>query len=572
MPYLALYSRALVLLKPEKKLALMLAGAAFLLGLFCLAQVLLFGWIVQALTQSQPVLTLVLILAGCALGALALQLWLAQQAERMAHRRRIGAMAQFFTHVLATNTQPVARASEILRRGSDQLFLLLLTFFRDHLASMFVFLLALPLAFWMSGIMALTLTGAVALFAFLNAYLTKQAFSKQDEIEKFHAHVAARAANVMDNANLVQAYTRIEAETRGLNETMQNLLRQQYPVLEHWARRSIVFNAVLAGVLVTLLGFGGFLYSETQLGLFELLCLVALAPVLLARAEGLTDFANTVLLRTKTLHDFFTLLDHDAIVREAPDAAMLILRTGGIEFRDVNAHGLKNFSFSIMPGEKVAVVDADGMGAAVLSALLLRTLDPSAGQILIDNQNIAHVTLASLRETIGLVTPALLERTIMENLTLGKPEATQDDIIAAVMSARAHDFIGEKPDGFHTMVGEATLSPSERERLSIARVLLKNAGIVLFTEARNDQDEDVQAALDQLLSDRTALFFPHRLSTLQKADRILVLENGGIAESGAYDTLTQSGGRLAGLISEGRFSAHVTHVPAQQKRPTRKTG
>jgi ABC-type multidrug transport system fused ATPase/permease subunit len=567
MQTLGLYSRALSCLKPERKLTGFLIGASLLVSALNVAQALLFGWTLQVLTQSQGVFTLVLIFAALALMALGLQMGLTQQADRLAHRARAKAMAQFFETAL-TQSQHAARLSDVMQRGSDQLYLLILSFFREHLLAVFSIALILPVALWLSPVMTLLLGLELALFAALNFYLTRRALEKQDEVEKFHTHAASRAADVIGNAQIVQAYTRIEAETRGLDEAMQKLLIQQYPALDWFARKSVVFNACLALALISILALGGYLYGETQIGLFEIVSFTGLSLLLFTRANTLTGFANALFFKTRSLNDFFTLLDAEAIIKEAPGAKALNLRKGQVEFRNVSYGGISNFNLALAPHETIAVIDASG-DASLLGSLLLRSIDPQSGQILIDNQDIAGVTLASLRQGIALAggQPLLPNRTIMENLTLGKPNAAQDEVITAVQKAGAHDFIGAKADGFHTLVKESALNEAEAERLNIARAILKNAPLVIIDETQANAEDDMGDALAQLLQGRTALIFPRRLSTLQKAARIVVLNNGATEESGTYDELVQKKGTLAKMVSEGRFtSAKVTQLSTQQKK------
>jgi ATP-binding cassette subfamily B protein len=580
MQYLGLYSRVLTLLKPEQRLTWFLCSASFLLSLFILSQILLFGWILYALTQNQSVLTLILIFTALALMAAGMQMWITQHAGKLAHRRRFAAIRDFFEQALSqdaalgafsTHGQNAGPEIQTMLRGSDQIYFIILSFFRDHLSAACSLVVALLMAFWLSWPMALLLLAQLVLFSALNIFLVGRTLKNQGESEKIHAALAARAADVMNNALIIQTYTRLEAETRGLDENIQSLLSTQYPVLDWWARKSAIFNACLAITLISIMALGSYLHGEAQLGLFEIISFSGFGLLLLNYANRLTDFANQLLFRKKTLSDFFTLLDAKAIIKEKPDARVLSLRQGQIEFRDISVPGepgLQDFNLTIAPDEKVAIIDSSGRSAAFIGSLLLRKLDPQSGNILIDNQDIANITLASLHQAIGLVTErsGLLNRTIMENLNLGKANATQEEVIEAVTKAEAHEFIGATVDGFHTLLHEYTLSASEQERLNIARAILKDAPILVFEE-RSIDGEESSSAIDAMLESRTTLLFPRRLATLQKTDRIVVLNNGEIAESGSYDELTQKKGALAKLISEGHFlSQKIAKLLDQQKR------
>jgi ATP-binding cassette subfamily B protein len=197
--------------------------------------------------------------------------------------------------------------------------------------------------------------------------------------------------------------------------------------------------------------------------------------------------------------------------------------------------------------------------------LLQRLWDPTEGGIFIDGQNIRDTTLASLRCSIGVVfqESLLFNRSIRDNLRVGKPDATDAELHAACRLAEAHDFILRQPDGYDTIVGErgATLSGGQRQRLAIARALLKNAPILVLDEATSALDAATEArvtrAMENLMRGRTTFVIAHRLSTVRHADEILVFDQGRIAERGRFDALVSRGGRFADLVA-----AQLTHAPA----------
>ena len=251
---------------------------------------------------------------------------------------------------------------------------------------------------------------------------------------------------------------------------------------------------------------------------------------------------------------------------DAPDAKPLELREGWIEIDDLSHHygrdrgGLDHVSVSIAPGEKIGLVGRSGAGKSTLIKLLLRFYDVEQGAIRIDGQNICAVTQDSLRRQIGMVQQdsSLLHRSIRDNLLYGRPEATEEEIIAAAKRAEAHEFILDLEDpkgrrGYDAHVGErgVKLSGGQRQRITLARVMLKNAPILLLDEATSALDSEVEAAIQTtlygMMEGKTVIAIAHRLSTIAQMDRILVLDEGRIVEQGSHDVLLQQGGLYAGF-------------------------
>ena len=255
-------------------------------------------------------------------------------------------------------------------------------------------------------------------------------------------------------------------------------------------------------------------------------------------------------------------------VADAPDAAPLAGQLGEVVFenatfryKSVNEPLFRNFSLTIRPGERVALVGPTGSGKSSFVKLIQRLYDLDEGRILIDGQDIARVQQGSLRRAIAVVPqdPALFHRTIADNIAYARPEATADEVALAARRARAHEFIMRLPLGYQTLVGErgVKLSGGERQRVAIARAFLADAPILVFDEATSSLDveteRDVQAAMEELMAGRTTIVIAHRLSTVRNADRILVFDQGHIVEEGRHADLVKQGGAYARLhaVSEG---------------------
>jgi len=258
-------------------------------------------------------------------------------------------------------------------------------------------------------------------------------------------------------------------------------------------------------------------------------------------------------------------------VHDRPDALDPGRVHGLVEFRDVTfsydgkRSAVADLNFAALPGETVALVGGTGAGKSTALALLHRAFDPQSGKVQVDGVNVRDIQLAALRRNIGVVfqEALLLNRSIADNLCVGKPDATVADMREAAARAQALDFIESAPGGFDAPVGERgrALSGGERQRLSIARALLKDPPILILDEATSALDAatefKVQAALDEVMKHRTTFVIAHRLSTVRNATRILVFENGHIVETGTFDELVKMGGRFAALAKAQFMTAET---------------
>ncbi len=259
--------------------------------------------------------------------------------------------------------------------------------------------------------------------------------------------------------------------------------------------------------------------------------------------------------------DMFDLLGQPAEVKDKPDAPSLAVNGGQVELRDVffgydpARPILKGVTLAVAPGQTVAIVGSSGSGKSTIGRLLFRFYDVADGALLIDGQDVRDVTQDSLHAQIGVVPQdtVLFNDTIHYNIAYGRPDASEDEIIAAARAAKIHDFVTSLPDGYQTAVGERglKLSGGEKQRVGIARTLLKNPPILLLDEATSaldtDTERDIQAELKAMGKGRTVITIAHRLSTIADADHIVVLEDGVIVEEGRHEQLLAHSGRYAQL-------------------------
>lgn len=257
----------------------------------------------------------------------------------------------------------------------------------------------------------------------------------------------------------------------------------------------------------------------------------------------------------------FDLLDEEAEIFDAPDAKPLQLKGGGVSFTNTSfayepgKTALENVTFDVEAGRTIALVGPSGAGKSTVMNLLLRFYDTTGGSVSVDGQDVRNVTVASLRDSIALVSQdvTLFNDTAAANIRFGRPDASDEDVIEAAKSAAAHDFVTALPGGYDTIVGDRglKLSGGERQRIAIARAMLKDAPILLLDEATSALDAEserhVRAALDRLTKGRTTLVIAHRLATVMNADSILVMDGGQIVETGTHQTLQSQDGLYARL-------------------------
>jgi ATP-binding cassette, subfamily B, beta-glucan exporter len=314
---------------------------------------------------------------------------------------------------------------------------------------------------------------------------------------------------------------------------------------------------------------GIFLYIHSLTTIGDIVMFTSYAGLLVTRLEQAVGFANRLFLDAPKLKEFYDVYDTEPEVRDAPDATDPGRVSGKVEFSKVSfSHdgvrpAVTDLTFTVLPGETVALVGPTGAGKSTALALLYRVFDPQSGDVKIDGMDVRGLKLASVRRNIGVVFKEVLlfNRTIAENLRIGNVDATDQELRAACKRAQALDFIDSKTDGMQSSVGERgrALSGGERQRISIARALLKDPPILILDEATSALDAatevKVQAALEEVMKGRTTFVIAHRLATVRNATRILVFEQGCIVESGSFDELMNNNGPFAALAKAQFLSA-----------------
>lgn len=577
MSFVSIYARVLALLKPEKRLAILLAIANIGLAGVGFIEPILFGRIIDVLSNPgnlppdeswAKTIELLLIWCGAGLAGILAGILVALHADRLAHRRRLAAMALYFEHVLSL---PAAFHSathsgtllKIMLTGADNLFGMWLAFFREHLSTFVAVLALLPLSLYLNWRLGLLLIGLIVVFALVSAIVVSKTEKAQGKVEAYHSELAARAGDALGNVVLVQSFVRLALEARELALVMERLLKAQFPVLNLWALMTVLSRMASTITIIAIFMLGSWLHLHGQTSVGEIVSFMGFATLLISRLEAAMGFVSRMFFQMHSLGEFFQVLDTASAVHEKPNAREMGALKGDVVFDGVTLSydskrpAVTDLSFAIEAGKTVALVGPTGSGKSSTMALLSRLWDPQSGRILIDGTDIRDVTLESLRRNIGVVfqDSAVFHRSIADNIRVGRPEASDAEVEQAAKLAEAHDFIQRQSDGYATVVGErgVNLSGGERQRLAIARALLKNPPVLILDEATSALDAAtearIQKALDNLMQGRTTFIIAHRLATVRQADLILVLQNGRIVERGSFDELAKSGGLFADLVA-----------------------
>jgi len=573
MRFLKLYARVLGQLAAERRLAWALVIANIAVAFAQFAEPLLLGRVVDRLAAAQgagrapqwgEIVPLVALWGGFGLFTVLAGVVVALHSDRLAQRRRMAAMADFYAHLMRLPASyhektHTGRLTKIMLDGPNAMFGLWLTFFREHCAAFVALFVTLPATLAVNWRFGIVLIGLVGFFAVAMNYVIRGTKRNQGEADGVYHLMASRVADALANLPMLQVFARTNDEASTYRAMGAQYLAAQFPVLAWWAIATIATRASATFTLIAVLGFGIWLDMRGQTSLGQIVAFMGLAGGLIGRLDQINNFLYRIFGAAADLTLYFDAMAVPPAVDDLPGAKPVGRLEGNVRFENVGFSydgartALRDISFEAKAGQTIALVGSTGSGKSTTLALLHRAFDPSAGRVTIDGIDVRAMTLETLRANIGVVLqePYLLARSIEDNLRIGKPDATLEEIARALDQAQAADFVAALPQGLQSEAGERgrNLSGGERQRLSIARALLKDPPILVLDEATSALDATtearLQAALDSARRGRTTFIIAHRLSTIRNADVILVFDRGRIVEAGRFEALAAGGGAFS---------------------------
>ncbi len=367
------------------------------------------------------------------------------------------------------------------------------------------------------------------------------------------------AQRILSSISLIQAFAREDDEFKEFATESRVSFDRKLSLYSFQTAYGWIVNGIIVSGTAAVLFVGVQHVLSSRLSVGELLVFLAYLNSLYTPLDDLSTTVAGIGGSLARARRVLEIMDVDEAVAESPDAKPIVITEGAVRFEGVSfgydpaRPVLSGIDFSCPAGSLVAVTGQTGAGKTSLVSLLLRLFDPQAGRILIDGQDIKHVTLSSLRRHIAIVPQEtqLFPMTIRDNIAYGRKQATRDEVIAAARTAGAHDFISALPGGYDTVLAQCggDLSGGQRQRLAIARALIKDAPILIFDEPTSaldpETEEQIMAGLSRLTAGRTTFIITHRPAVLRRADLILHIEDGGVAATGSAEGLTGSGGGTA---------------------------
>lgn len=402
----------------------------------------------------------------------------------------------------------------------------------------------------------------VALLAFpFYAFSVKYFFGRLRDLTRQRSQALANVQSYLhervQGMSIIKSFALEKHEEKIFNNTNDQFLEKAIDHTKWNAKAFAVVNTITDVAPLLVIGYAGYQVIQGNLTLGTMVAFIAYIERLYNPLRRLVNSSTTLVQSLASMDRVVEMVDEEYDVTDKQGARELGRVDGKLEFHNVSFHYndggsevLSNLNFTVRPGETVAFVGMSGGGKSTIVSLIPRFYDVTEGTIRMDGHDVRDVTTHSLRDQIGLVLQdsILFSESVKENILMGKPDATDEEVIAAAKAANAHDFITNLPEGYDTKVGErgVKLSGGQKQRIAISRVFLKDPAILILDEATSALDLEsealIQDSLERLAHDRTTLMVAHRLSTITHADQILVIDNGQLAEQGTHEELLQKRG------------------------------
>ena len=455
------------------------------------------------------------------------------------------------------------RTGDLLSRvgsESDRIAVYLSLHLTDFASDVIMIVMTAVILFSMNPYLALITLVPLPFIGWMIHFVRYRLRTGFEKIDRVWGEVTNVLADTIPGIRVVKAFAQEQREAKRFREANRHNLIVNDRINRIWSLFSPSVSLMTEIGLLVVWGFGIWQVSKGEITVGMLLAAIAYIGRFYGRLDSMSRIVSVTQKSASAAKRIFDILDHVSSVPEPANPVHVGKMEGRIAVRDVgfrygNREVNKGITLNIAPGEMIGLVGHSGSGKSTLVNLICRFYDVSEGAILVDGVDIRSYAIADFRQNIGLVLqePFLFFGTIAENIAYGKPDATREEIIASARAAHAHEFILRLPQGYDSMVGERGqgLSGGERQRISIARALLIDPRILILDEATSSVDseteKEIQKALENLVKGRTTIAIAHRLSTLHRADRLVVLDRGRVVEEGTHDVLMAQQGAYYNL-------------------------
>ena len=453
-------------------------------------------------------------------------------------------------HLMSRVTNDLFEITELSHHGPEDLFISLVTLVG-----------AVAIMFTMQWKLALVVCVVLPIFLVFTIFMRRKMMAASLDVKRKMAGINGELESSISGMRTAKAFANEEQEIGKFarsNDQFRSAKRGYYKAMSTY-QAGLEFALPVMSVLI--IAFGGFLIMQGEMDYVTLITFSLYITTFLTPIRKLAAFVEQFMQGMAGFQRFVELMRVEPEIQDAPDAAVMGKARGDIRVEDVSFSYdneipvLEHVSLHVKAGETVAVVGPSGGGKSTLCQLIPRFYDVTGGRITVDGLDVRSVTQKSLRENIGIVQQDvfLFAGTILDNIRYGRPDATEEEVVAAARRAEIYDDILAMPDGFQTYVGErgVLLSGGQKQRVSIARIFLKNPPILILDEATSALDTvteaRIQSAFDELAKGRTTLIIAHRLSTIRSASRIIVIDDNHIVEEGSHEELLAAGGEYARL-------------------------
>ncbi|MDD5382300.1 MAG: ABC transporter ATP-binding protein [Candidatus Margulisbacteria bacterium] len=409
--------------------------------------------------------------------------------------------------------------------------------------------------FWINWKLSLLTLIALPLIVQVIRYFAREIREISEGIQQKAADITSHLEETISQVKVVKSFSMEKKEIekfKGETATSFDISMRAVQIL---ATQNPVIALLQTVAVVAIVWFGGMEIVKGNLTLPQLISFATALGIMTDPGNTLSKAYSIIQQGMASVTRIFEVADIQPLIKDEKDAVVLPRIAGKVEYQNVSfayeqEAVLEQINLAVKPGEVIALVGRTGSGKSTLMSLLLRFYDPTAGRVLVDGHDIKKVKLESLRRQIAVVPQeiTLFRGTVKDNIAYGRPEARDEEIVAAAKLANAHAFINDMPEKYESEVGErgARLSGGERQRIAIARAVLRDPRILILDEATSSLDAETEAlirdALERLMTGRTTFIIAHRLYTVEKADRIIVIDDGRIAEAGSHNELLASGG------------------------------